>query len=170
MAMISRMMSRMEVVFIARLALADEVGVLGDQAAIHHQEDAQRLDQRLHLRAGSPCENGWPPMRLVVASMRTKETFSGPALSMAAFKPAEIHVALERAVLSVFRASGPVKFQHLAAGQVEVRLGGGEVIVHGHDVAGLDEGLGQQVLGGAPLVGRQDVLVAENLGDGIFQP
>ena len=44
-----------------------------------------------------------------------------------------------------------------------MRLGGGEVVIHRHDVAGLYEGLGQQVLGGAALMAGQQVLVAEDL-------
>jgi len=43
-----------------------------------------------------------------------------------------------------------------------MRLGGGEVVVHGHDMAGLHECLGQQVLGGTALVHGQQVFVAED--------
>ena len=57
----------------------------------------------------------------------------------------------------------PEKLQHGRAHQIEVRLGGGEVIVHRDISAGLDEGLGKQVLGSASLVSRQQILVAENL-------
>ena len=51
-----------------------------------------------------------------------------------------------------------------------MRLGGGEVIVHGHDVAGLDEGLGQQMFSGAALVGREKVFVTEDLTHRVEQP
>ena len=78
-------------------------------------------------------------------------------------EPVEVHIALEGARALRVQRLGRVKFQHLAAGQVEMRLGGGEVIVHRHDMAGLDEGLGQQVFGGAALVGGQDILVSEDL-------
>ena len=47
-----------------------------------------------------------------------------------------------------------------AAGQLLVQLGGGEVHVAGHELPGLDHDLAQDVLGGAALVGRDDVLVA----------
>ena len=42
-------------------------------------------------------------------------------------------------------------------------LGGGEVEVHGHHVAGLDVGGGEDVLGGAALVRRQEVVHVEEL-------
>ena len=52
-------------------------------------------------------ENGWPPIRLVVASIRTNETFFGPALSMAARSRSRSMFPLNGQELSVFSASGP---------------------------------------------------------------
>ena len=85
-------------------------------------------------------------------------------------QPVQVHVPLEGNDALGVQRLGPVQFQHLAAGHVEMRLGGGEVIIHGHDVARLDEGLGQQVLGGAALMDRQEVLVAEDLLHRVVQP
>ena len=51
-----------------------------------------------------------------------------------------------------------------------MRLGGGEVVVHGQNVPRLHEGFGQQVLGGAALVDRHHVPVAEDLGYRSLQP
>src|SRR5450756_1900933 len=50
-----------------------------------------------------------------------------------------------------------------APGELLVQARRGEVHVAGHDVAGLDEDLRQDVLGGAALVGGHQVLVAVDL-------
>ena len=50
-------------------------------------------------------ENGWPPIRLVVASMRTKEIFLRSLFCDELLEPADVEVALERiARLAVSRA------------------------------------------------------------------
>lgn len=51
-----------------------------------------------------------------------------------------------------------------------MRLSRGEVVVHRHHVPRLDERLRQQVLAGAPLVRRQDILIAEDLPHRVGQP
>ena len=66
-------------------------------------------------------------------------------------------------------APGPNKLKDGRAHQIEVRLGGGEVVIHRDEGAGLDEGLGKQVLASASLVSRQQILVAENLLDRVCQ-
>src|ERR1039458_9002051 len=47
-------------------------------------------------------ENGWPPIRLVVASMRTKETLLGPAWVMASRSRARSMFPLKGCALCVF--------------------------------------------------------------------
>ena len=52
---------------------------------------------------------------------------------------------------------------HAAAQTGDMRLGGGEVVVHDDTVAGLDKAGGENVLTGTPLMGGQTVLDAEQL-------
>ncbi len=56
-----------------------------------------------------------------------------------------------------------------APGVLLVKAGGGEVHVPGHHVAGLDEDLAEDVLGAAPLMGRDQLLVAVHLADRVDQ-
>ena len=60
-------------------------------------------------------------------------------------------------------ALGDGQIESLAAGVLDVGAGGVEVGVVGHDVALLDHYAEQDALGGASLMGRNDVLVAENI-------
>ncbi len=75
----------------------------------------------------------------------------------------KVHVALEcEVVLRVVRLVHD-DVHECAARQFLVELGGGEVHVAGHDVAGLDEDLREDVLRTAPLVGGHEVRVAVEL-------
>ena len=81
----------------------------------------------------------------------------------------EVDVAFERVL-----ASGVVRFVdddvgEGAARELLMRAGGGEVHVARDGVAGLDEDAGDEVLGAASLVGRDDVLEAVELLDGRFE-
>ena len=50
-------------------------------------------------------ENGWPPIRFVVASMRRKEIFSGPYFLMTALNFSRSRLPLKGWSLAVFMAS-----------------------------------------------------------------
>ncbi len=155
-------------VLIPGFALANEVGVFGDETAVHHQENTQRLDQRLHL-----------PQVLHGKRLAADEVGCGlhahegdiarAGLGDGLAQPVEIHVSLEGMRALRVQRLRPIEFQHLAARQVEMRLGGGEVIIHRYDVAGLDESFGQQVFGGAALMDGQEVFVTEDFADRIEQ-
>ena len=47
----------------------------------------------------------------------------------------------------------------------DVRFGGGEVLVHRHDLTFFDQRFGQQVFAGAALVCRQEIFFVENFFD-----
>ncbi len=76
------------------------------------------------------------------------------------FKLGQVHVAFEGMEALGVVGLGDDDVDKSAAGELLVKPRGGEVHVAGNDVAGLDEGLGEQVLSAAALVGGDDVLVA----------
>ncbi len=78
----------------------------------------------------------------------------------------EVEVALERVIRLRDETLLVHQLDHFAAQAGDVRFGGGEVEIHQRDHARLHVGLREDVLRGAALVGRQDVLRAEDLLDG----
>ena len=110
-------------------------------------------------------ETGWPPPVLLVTVIMAKGIFSVPCSAMQA----------RSASTSMLPLNGRLDLgvEGFAAGQVEgdgaavldVGPGGVEVAVVGNDVARFEHARGEDPLGGATLVGREDVLHPGDLGD-----
>ena len=75
----------------------------------------------------------------------------------------QIDISLERQVAVADKTLLFDQLLHAAAQTGDMRLGGGEVVVHYDTVAGLDKAGGENVLAGTPLMGGQAVLDAEQL-------
>ena len=83
------------------------------------------------------------------------------------FERGDIHVAFERVDGAGLAAFGDDEVDGFGADELDVGAGGVEVGVVGHDVALLAHAAEEDALGGAALVGGDDVLVAEDVLDGV---
>ena len=81
----------------------------------------------------------------------------------------QIHVALERVLADRVVGLGDDHVDEDAARALLVLPGGREVHVRGHELAGADRYLADQVLGAAALVGRDHMPVAVGLADGCLE-
>ncbi len=61
-------------------------------------------------------------------------------------------------------------FHHTAAAENDMGLGGRKVIIHGHDSAGFDKNLGQDMFAGSALVSREEILRSKQFRAFGFQP
>ena len=99
----------------------------------------------------------------------TSGTCSRPTRSDERFQRGHIHVALERMPCRRLTRLGDGQVDGLGADELDVGAGSVEVRVVGDDVALLAGGAEQDALGGAALVRRDHVLVAEDVLDGIAE-
>ena len=118
-------------------------------------------------RFSSEC--GWPPIRLVPVSMRTKAMFSAPLPGDRRLQLGDVHVALERMLAGDRQSLVDDEFFHRAAVDHDMGLRRGEVVVHRHDGARTDEDARDDVLGGAALMHGQEIFRAEQVADLVFE-
>ena len=153
---------------VRRLAFFDQEGVLGDQAGVVNQRDivgaGDLLDraqvvQRERLPAHQVRGRFHPDVDDLVAVLRN-----------CCAQLVQIHVALEQVAAGRLQPLVGNQLQHRAAGQLDVRSGGGEMVVHDDHRPRLDEHLGEQVLGRAALVHRHRPVEPHHLFDGRRQP
>ena len=81
----------------------------------------------------------------------------------------QVEISLEGIIALGNKAFLLYQLQHFASTTGHVCLGSGEVKVHDGHHTGLDKALGQDVLAGTSLMGRQYVVNAEHLLHGSFQ-
>ena len=147
------------------LADLDEVGVLGKTAGVEVERDAMLAANRadgfdvLHrhgLAAAGVVGHG--------------QHDQGHALAAGALNQAlqrgDVHVAFERMLQAGLAALGDDQIDRLGADELDVGAGGVEVRVVGDDIAFLAHHAEEDALGGAALVGGDDVLVAEDILNG----
>jgi len=144
------------------------MGVLRDQAAVKDQRDAKRcchgfdLAQVLH-RKRLPADQVGGRFHAHIGDMLH------PDLLHSRCEFLQVQVALEGVAAFGLQGFVAKKFQHPAACQVNMRLGGGEVVVHQHHITRFDEYLCQQVLGSSSLVHRHDMRKSQHLLHSVLQ-
>ena len=111
-------------------------------------------------------ETGWPPPELLVTVSMTSGMRSRPTRCDQGFERGDVHVAFEWMHGGWAGGLRDDQIDGFGAGELDVGAGGVEVRVVGDDVAFLAGHAEQDALGGAALVGGNDVLVAENVLDG----
>ena len=159
---ILRVISRMREVLAALFAHLVEVEVVGQQAGVEHEQEAVLRADLADL--GEVLQRHRLAADQVGAGLHAHERdLVGAVLLDDGFELGDVHVALERQVAGDLQPGVGDQLLDHAALQRDVRLGGGEVVVHRHDRARLHQHLGQDVLAGAALVGRQEVVHAEDL-------
>ena len=165
---ISRTMSGIGLVGVARLALLDEPGVLGEAAGVQEERERRSGRRPRAPRGGWPCDTGWPPIELLVTVMNTTGTSSAPRSSMQALQGGDVHVALEGqpsrprpAAVQGRRASAPVASTLARVVSKWVLLG--------TTLPGPADAREEDLLGGAALVGGDDVLEREELLDRVAE-
>ena len=151
---------------VLRFAPLDEIGVLGDQAAIDHDGDAVLRGEMPYLLEIGQGE------RLAADQVRgCLHADEGDVLRSVlgddGSELVEVEIAFEGVDARSVQRVVAIDFQHLAAGQFEMGLGGGEMIIHRDDVARLDEDLAQQVFGRPPLMDRHAEFEPEHVLDGL---
>ena len=144
------------------LAGLDEVQVVLQQRGIQHGHDA------VFLTHGGHIQHVLHGKRLTANQVGTGfDTHKGNMVSTHLFdegaQTGNIEVALEGVFQVRVEALGDDELLHAATLAGDVGLRGGEVEVHGYHIAFLHEGLGQDVLAGAALVGGQEILGTEHM-------
>ena len=111
-------------------------------------------------------ETGWPPPELLVTVTNTTGT-SPAALGDERVQRVDVHVALERVDGRRVATLGDDEVDGLGAGGLDVGAGRVEMGVVGDDLARAADDAEQDLLGGAALVGGDDVLEREQLLDAL---
>ncbi len=146
----------------------DEVSVLGVAAAVDEEGDLV-LAVDLRHRVDIFHRDGLPAAGVVGDRHHAEGDFLRPGLFDEGLQLVDVHVALEGMV--DFGVEGFVDDQvgRASAAGADVGVGGVEVHVRGDIVAGLDQSGGQNVLGGASLVGGDEECEAEDIVHGFLQ-
>jgi hypothetical protein len=144
---------------LARLALADEPGVLGEAAGIEIERHAVAVAGRAHL-AQVGQRHRLAAARVVGDGDEHAGHVAG-ALGEQRLEARDVHVALEGMLQRRVEALRDDQVDRLRAGGLDVGAGGVEVGVVRHDLARPAERGHEDLLGGASLVGRDDVLEGE---------
>ena len=156
-------------VLVAGLAGLDEVGVLGEAGRVDQHRDAVAAAQlggladvahRNGLAAGRVVGDGQHHARDLLLRVRLEHVL----------QLLQIHFTLERKLLLRVGRSVDGAVDRMAAAELDVALRGVEMRVARHDVALLEQGREDHVLGGAALVGRQEVGHAEEVVHDLLQP
>ena len=148
-------------ILVRRLAFLDQEGVFGDQAGV--------VDQRDIVGAGDLLDRGQVVQREGLPAHQVRGRFHADVDDLVAVlrnrRPqlVQIHVALEQVAAGRLQPLVGDQLQHRAAGQLDVRPGGGEMVIHDHHGARLDEHLGEQVFGRPALVHRHRPVEAHHL-------
>ena len=114
-------------------------------------------------------ETGWPPPELLVTVSMTSGMRSRPTRAMRASSAAHVHVAFEGMLQRGLAAFFDDQVNGLGAHEFDVGARGIEVGVVGNDVAFLAGHAEEDALGGASLMGGDDVTVAEDILNGILE-
>ena len=151
----------------------------GSRSRMNHAFSAKRHASR---NSGTPwrshtartprrfsSDTGWPPPELFVMVMNTSGT-SAPACLEQRVEAVEVHVPLERVVRARVESLRDHEVDGLGAGGLDVGPRRVEVGVVRHDLAGAGDHGEQDLLGGAALVGGDDVLEREQLLHGLEEP
>ena len=145
---------------LARLALADEPGVLGEAAGVEVERHAVAVADGAH--GTQVLERDRLPAPGVVRDRDHHDRHVlGAPLRDEAVERLHVHVALERMLRRGVVALGDDEVDRLGARELDVRPGGVEMRVVGHDLARAADRREQDLLGGAALVGRDHVLERE---------
>ncbi len=150
------------------LALLDEISVLGNETAVKDQRDAVLAGDGLDLAQVGHGERLSADQVGGGLHAHVRDVFHA-VLGNDRFQFIRVHIALEGIATGCFQRAVLEDLQHLAARQVHMRLGRGEVVIHGHHVAGFNKSFGQQVFRRASLVSRQQILKSQNFLDRIGQ-
>ena len=116
-----------------------------------------------------PIETGWPPPELFVTVSITSGMRSAPYSSKAARRPAMSMSPLNGKSESMSASSGEGRSSAMRTAELDVGAGRVEVAVVGHHVAFIAHHREQDPLGGATLVGRDDVLEAGDVVDRVAE-
>ena len=140
----------------------DEVQVVLQQGSIQHGHDAVftgNLGGSLHVLVG----DGLTADEVCACLQAHVGNILRTLLLDAGLNLIQVDIALEGKGALGDKALIPDQLLHLAAQAGNMRLGGGEVVVHDHAAAGLNKVLGNDMLAGSALVGGQEELHAEQL-------
>ena len=114
-------------------------------------------------------ETGWPPPELLVTVSITSGMRSRPTRAISSSSAATSMLPLKGCRVAGWRAFGDRQVDRLGADELDVGARGVEVRVVGHDVALLAHHAEQNALGGAALVRRNHVLIAEDVLHGVAE-
>ena len=149
----------------APLAQLHEVGVLAEATGVEVERDAVGLEHLLH-GAHVGHRHRLPAARVVGEGQHAHGDTLGAHLVDERLQPLGVHVALEGVLGLRLVPLGDHQVEGLRALELDVGARGVEVGVVGHDVAGLAHRREEDALGGPPLVGRDDVAIAEDVPHG----
>ena len=114
-------------------------------------------------------ETGWPPPELLVTVSMTSGICSRPTRGDEGFERGDIHVALEGMRRGGVLAFFDDQIDGFGADEFDVGARGVEVGVVGNDVTFLAGHAEEDAFGGASLMRGDDVAVAEDVLDGVFE-
>ena len=110
-------------------------------------------------------DTGCPPPELLVTVNITSGTCCRPTRAMQLLQRFNIHISLERQSRRWLAGFGNRQIDGFSADELDIGAGGVEVGVVGHNVALFAGNAEQDALRRASLVGRNDVLVPEDVLD-----
>ncbi len=166
-AAISRTMSGIGALGVARLAHADEPRVLGEAAGVEEEGDAVRVAHRAH--AAQVLERDRLAATRVVGHGDEDHRHRRAFLLEKARERGDVHVPLEWVAIRGDAAFRDGQVERLRAAGLDVGARGVEVRVRRHDLAGAAEHREQDALGSAPLMRGDHVAVREKLLDRGFE-
>ena len=114
-------------------------------------------------------ETGCPPPELLVTVSITSGMRSRPTRCDQTLQRRDIHISFEGMDQAGLLAFGDEQVHGLGADKLNVGAGGVEMRVVGNDIALLAHHAEQNALGGAALVGGDDMLVSEDVLNGIAE-
>ena len=164
-AAISRTMSGIALVAVARLALLDEPGVLGEAARVEEERQAVAV---AHLAHGPQVghRDRLAAHRVVGHGHEHDRDVLAPRSLDQPLQRVDVHVALERRASRAGR--GPaMTVDRLGASELDVGARGVEMGVVGDDLARAADDREEDLFRRPALVGRDDVLEREELLDGL---
>lgn len=150
------------------LALFDQVGVLAQKARVEYQHDVVFVGHAPHVHHVGQRE-GLSADKVRRGLHADEGDIIHAVLLDAAFELLDVDVALEGVVRLELEGVVTQQLGYLATVFEDVGQRRGEVVVHRDNVARLDEGTADDVLGGASLMHRQQVFLAQDILYGLLQ-
>ena len=142
----------------------DKVQVVLHEACVQHDHDAVCPRNLRHI--GHVLQREWLTADEVRTRFYTDKCNVLSAVARDAFVEfIQIDVALEGVVALGIETLVDDDLLDASANARDVRLSGGEVEIHRHHAAGLNERLGNDALAGASLMGGEEIFRAEQLAD-----